>query len=106
MHNGPSGDDGSSLILDKLSHASLIDGARLSAGRVEMSDEAQALCFLAGANSIFAGEKLLTQKNNGENRDRGLMRKLGMTFLERECTAEVEEKEREDPRHFHLQVAE
>jgi len=79
---------------------------RLSAGRVEMSDEAQALCFLAGANSIFAGEKLLTQKNNGENRDRGLMRKLGMTFLERECTAEVEEKEREDPRHFHLQVAE
>jgi biotin synthase len=55
---------------------------RLSAGRVEMSDEAQALCFLAGANSIFAGEKLLTQKNNGENRDRGLMEKLGMRFLE------------------------
>jgi biotin synthase len=55
---------------------------RLSAGRVEMTDEAQALCFLAGANSIFAGEKLLTQKNNGENRDQALMAKLGMRFLE------------------------
>jgi biotin synthase len=55
---------------------------RLSAGRVQMSDEAQALCFLAGANSIFAGDKLLTQKNNGEDRDRTLMQKLGMHFLE------------------------
>jgi biotin synthase len=55
---------------------------RLSAGRVEMSDEAQALCFVAGANSIFAGEKLLTQKNNGENRDQALLRKLGMRFKE------------------------
>jgi biotin synthase len=53
---------------------------RLSAGRVEMSDEAQALCFLAGANSIFAGDKLLTQKNPGEDRDRNLMDKLGMRF--------------------------
>jgi biotin synthase len=53
---------------------------RLSAGRVEMSDEAQALCFLAGANSIFAGDKLLTQKNPGEDRDRKLMDKLGMRF--------------------------
>jgi biotin synthase len=55
---------------------------RLSAGRVEMSDEAQALCFLAGANSIFAGEKLLTQRNNGECRDQELMAKLGMRFIE------------------------
>src|SRR5678815_2675080 len=55
---------------------------RLSAGRVEMSDETQALCFLAGANSIFAGDKLLTQKNNGENRDQELMKKLGMHFKE------------------------
>ena len=60
---------------------------RLSAGRVEMSDEAQALCFLAGANSIFAGDKLLTQKNNGEDRDRALMRKLGMHFVERPACA-------------------
>ncbi len=56
---------------------------RLSAGRVEFSDEAQALCFLAGANSIFAGDKLLTQKNNGEDRDQALMQKLGMRFLEK-----------------------
>ncbi len=37
---------------------------------------------MAGANSIFAGDKLLTQKNNGENRDRALMAKLGMSFKE------------------------
>ena len=55
---------------------------RLSAGRVEMSDEAQALCFLAGANSIFAGDKLLTQKNNGEERDRALLSRLGMRFVQ------------------------
>jgi biotin synthase len=54
---------------------------RLSAGRMEMSDEMQALCFIAGANSIFAGEKLLTTPNPGENHDRGLMEKLGMEFL-------------------------
>jgi biotin synthase len=55
---------------------------RLSAGRAEMTEEGQALCFLAGANSIFAGEKLLTQKNSGESRDHALMAKLGMRFLE------------------------
>ena len=55
---------------------------RLSAGRVEMSEETQALCFVAGANSIFAGEKLLTQKNNAEDRDQALVRKLGMRFRE------------------------
>ena len=48
-----------------------------------MSPETQALCFLAGANSIFAGEKLLTQQNNGENADRALIEKLGMHFIER-----------------------
>ncbi len=53
---------------------------RLSAGRTEMSDELQALCFIAGANSIFAGEKLLTTPNPGETHDRRLMDKLGMTF--------------------------
>ena len=42
---------------------------RLSAGREDMSDEMQALCFLAGANSIFYGEKLLTTPNPGDNRD-------------------------------------
>ncbi len=50
---------------------------RLSAGRLEMSDETQALCFLAGANSIFTGEKLLTTPNPGEDRDHALLAKLG-----------------------------
>lgn len=51
---------------------------RLSAGRTEMSDEMQALCFLAGANSIFYGEKLLTTDNPVADRDRQLFRRLGL----------------------------
>ena len=51
---------------------------RLSAGRLTMSDETQALCFLAGANAIFTGEKLLTTNNPGLNRDQELMDKLGL----------------------------
>jgi len=51
---------------------------RLSAGRSEMSDETQALCFLAGANSIFYGEKLLTTENPTEHHDRGLFEQLGI----------------------------
>jgi biotin synthase len=51
---------------------------RLSAGRLELSDEAQALCFLAGANSIFMGEKLLTTPNPESDRDRSLLDRLGM----------------------------
>jgi biotin synthase len=52
---------------------------RLSAGREDMSDETQALCFLAGANSIFAGECLLTTPNPGEDRDGALFARLGVT---------------------------
>jgi biotin synthase len=51
---------------------------RLSAGRGEMSDAVQALCFLAGANSIFYGEQLLTTGNPEVERDRTLMSKLGL----------------------------
>ncbi|MGC2165203.1 MAG: biotin synthase BioB [Gallionella sp.] len=51
---------------------------RLSAGRQEMSDEVQALCFLAGANSMFYGEQLLTTRNPEVERDRELLDKLGM----------------------------
>ncbi len=51
---------------------------RLSAGREDMSEEAQALCFLAGANSIFYGPKLLTTPNPGRDRDRMLLDKLGL----------------------------
>jgi biotin synthase len=52
---------------------------RLSAGRMSMSDELQALCFFAGANSIFVGDTLLTAANPGEDRDSSLLRRLGLT---------------------------
>jgi biotin synthase len=51
---------------------------RLSAGRVRMSTEEQALCFLAGANSIFAGEKLLTTPNPEVDADRQLFQTLNL----------------------------
>ena len=51
---------------------------RLSAGREDMSEETQALCFVAGANSIFYGPKLLTTPNPERDRDRRLMDKLGL----------------------------
>ncbi|MCX7557413.1 biotin synthase BioB [Xanthomonadaceae bacterium JHOS43] len=57
---------------------------RLSAGREQMSDELQALCFLAGANSIFYGEKLLTTANPQMDRDRALFARLGICALEKE----------------------
>jgi biotin synthase len=55
---------------------------RLSAGRTDMSDEMQALCFFAGANSIFVGETLLTADNPGEDKDSKLFSKLGLSALE------------------------
>jgi biotin synthase len=55
---------------------------RLSAGREDMSEETQALCFLAGANSIFYGPKLLTTPNPERDRDRELMDKLGLSPME------------------------
>jgi biotin synthase len=52
---------------------------RLSAGRTEMSDETQALAFFAGANSIFYGEKLLTTSNPQNEKDRALLKQLGIS---------------------------
>jgi len=54
---------------------------RLSAGRESMSDSTQALCFLAGANSIFTGDKLLTTPNAGDNADAALFAKLGLVAM-------------------------
>ena len=59
---------------------------RLSAGRTDMSDAVQALCFLAGANSIFYGERLLTTPNPGKSRDDELFARLG---LQRETAADA-----------------
>jgi biotin synthase len=55
---------------------------RLSAGRTDMSDEMQALCFFAGANSIFVGETLLTADNPGEDKDTALFGRLGLEPLD------------------------
>lgn len=57
---------------------------RLSAGREQMSEEMQALCYFAGANSIFYGEKLLTTSNPEANADRVLLKKLGIRALDEE----------------------
>ncbi|MDA9537319.1 biotin synthase [Bradyrhizobium sp. CCBAU 21362] len=54
---------------------------RLSAGRQYMTDELQALCFLAGANSIFIGDVLLTTKNPVRDRDKNLLERLGITSV-------------------------
>lgn len=61
---------------------------RLSAGRTNMSDEMQALCFVAGANSIFYGDKLLTTPNPSANKDVSLLEKLGIK-LKNMCLEEV-----------------
>ena len=57
---------------------------RLSAGRESMSEATQALCFMAGANSIFTGDKLLTAPNAGDDTDAALFAKLGLTALQQE----------------------
>ena len=62
---------------------------RLSAGRNEMSDETQAMCFFAGANSIFYGEQLLTTENPETEHDQQLFARLGIE-------AETVERERAD----------
>jgi biotin synthase len=54
---------------------------RLSAGRGEMSDELQALCFMAGANSMFYGERLLTTDNPDADRDDRLFARLGLRAI-------------------------
>ncbi len=56
---------------------------RLSAGRGEMSEEAQALCFLAGANSIFVGDQLLTTANPQPSSDAAMFQKLGLNPVRR-----------------------
>ena len=66
---------------------------RLSAGRLSLTDEAQALCFLAGANSIFLGDKLLTTPNPKTDRDRQLFEKLGMQL----CTEPVTHRAADGP---------
>jgi biotin synthase len=63
---------------------------RLSAGRESMSESTQALCFLAGANSIFTGDKLLTAANAGDSADAAMFAKLGLKPLEAKEPMRVE----------------
>lgn len=66
---------------------------RLSAGRESMSDETQALCFMAGANSIFTGDKLLTTGNAGDDKDAALFARLGVRAMQAEVKVELEAAE-------------
>ena len=59
---------------------------RLTAGRTEMNDELQALCFFAGANSVFIGDKLLTEENPQREKDKTLFEKLGLRAAIQEAT--------------------
>jgi biotin synthase len=70
---------------------------RLSAGRTRLSDETQALCFFAGANSIFYGEKLLTAKNPSVEKDRALLSKLGLSTLAPNPSMSAPEADHEAP---------
>jgi biotin synthase len=75
---------------------------RLSAGRSDMSDEMQALCFLAGANSVFYGERLLTTDNPEADEDRQLFQRLGMEF---EAATELQATEKECDNKRQLRLA-
>jgi biotin synthase len=70
---------------------------RLSAGRTRLSDEVQALCFFAGANSIFYGEKLLTADNPEAEKDLALLAKLGLQTLEPNPSLEAPELDASTP---------
>ncbi|MGD8206803.1 MAG: biotin synthase BioB [Thiohalocapsa sp.] len=72
---------------------------RLSAGRSTMSDELQALCYLAGANSVFYGERLLTTPNADVDGDRSLFRRIGLRFEEAPVVG------RQEPGACHSSVA-
>ena len=74
---------------------------RLSAGRAEMSDELQALCFFAGANSIFYGEKLLTTGNPDVERDQALFARLGLVPMEIEIESGTVHADIVEPRREH-----
>ncbi len=74
---------------------------RLSAGRESMSDELQALCFAAGANSIFYGEKLLTTGNPDTARDQALFARLGIRPME----VNVDADDHDHPGTVHLDIA-
>jgi biotin synthase len=93
----PLGDAHTSTLLDPFEFVRTVAAARilmpksmvrLSAGRETMSDELQALCFAAGANSIFYGERLLTTGNPDTERDMALFARLGLRPMQVEAAAD------------------
>ena len=81
---------------------------RLSAGREEMSDEMQAMCFFAGANSVFYGERLLTTDNASTRNDQKLFDKLGLkTHLEKKksCNSKAAKENDKAQTHHQAEVA-
>jgi len=74
---------------------------RLSAGREQMSEQTQAMCFMAGANSIFYGCKLLTTPNPEEDKDVQLFRKLGLNPTQTDVlTGDNEQQQRLEQQLF------
>ena len=73
---------------------------RLSAGREQMNEQMQALCFFAGANSIFYGDRLLTTSNPDENSDMALFERLGIHPEERDLDGEAPAPGVGDPRYY------
>lgn len=69
---------------------------RLSAGRSQMSDEMHALCYLAGANSIFLGDRLLTTENPRQHEDRKLLARLGLHDLHPDTAREIHARSKEE----------
>ena len=69
---------------------------RLSAGRTEMTEEAQSLCFLAGANSVFCGDRLLTTENPSFSEDLLLFEKLGISAYDPDNNADVSGEDKKD----------
>ena len=78
---------------------------RLSAGRESMSEAAQALCFMAGANSIFTGDKLLTAPNAGDDKDAAMFARLGLKPMPVAQTAAEVEAERMPKGCFKMEAA-
>jgi biotin synthase len=79
---------------------------RLSAGRESMSESTQALCFLAGANSIFTGDKLLTAPNAGDDNDAAMFARLGLRAMQAEQSEKDLAAERKPTGCARLEAAE
>ena len=87
-------ESGQTLFIDGALHGgNRAIGVCVSQPLPSMSESCQALCFMAGANSIFTGDKLLTTANAGDNADAALFTKLGVVPMQAEVKVELEAAE-------------